>query len=129
MAAFSTFCLVVKGRPNAGGNRYVNEDTARSLNLTYASPNSFIIRADSKTKLASGGKGRKSVRIFSKKMYTTHAAVLDLRHMPQGAGTWPAYWMNGNDWPNGGEWDIIEVRRAYASSPSPCSRSVVVRRA
>mmetsp|Transcript_80169 Transcript_80169/g.120495 ORF Transcript_80169/g.120495 Transcript_80169/m.120495 type:complete len:206 (-) Transcript_80169:31-648(-) len=28
--------------------------------------------------------------------------------MPEGCGTWPAWWLVGPDWPNGGEIDIIE---------------------
>jgi len=28
--------------------------------------------------------------------------------MPQGCGTWPAYWLVGPNWPNSGEIDIIE---------------------
>jgi len=28
--------------------------------------------------------------------------------MPQGCGTWPAYWLVGPNWPNCGECDIIE---------------------
>lgn len=33
----------------------------------------------------------------------------DVRHMPQGCGTWPAIWEAGlNDWPNEGEVDILE---------------------
>ena len=42
------------------------------------------MRADSWTTLAPGGPGRNAVRIQSNKQYTTHVAVLDVRHMPQG---------------------------------------------
>lgn len=28
--------------------------------------------------------------------------------MPTGCGTWPAYWLCGDNWPNNGEIDIIE---------------------
>lgn len=31
----------------------------------------------------------------------------DIRHMPQGCGTWPAAWEVGDDWPNQGEVDIV----------------------
>lgn len=32
----------------------------------------------------------------------------DIRHMPQGCGTWPAAWeVNEEIWPNGGEVDIV----------------------
>ena len=63
------------------------------------------------------------------KTYTTHVAVcvtlcltspyrapflpsiilsFDVPHMPEGCGTWPAAWeTDGNDWPNGGEVDIV----------------------
>jgi hypothetical protein len=66
------------------------------------------MRADSWSKLKSGGKGRESVRINTKKMYTTYTSVIDVRHMPEGNGVWPAFWTVGADWPNGGELDIIE---------------------
>ena len=54
---------------------YVDEATAQSLNLTYATSNTFIIRADDTTVLSSGGPGRNSVRIRSNNQYTTHVAV------------------------------------------------------
>ncbi|KZV90798.1 glycoside hydrolase family 16 protein [Exidia glandulosa HHB12029] len=94
--------------PTHGRVQYVNKDTARKHNLTSTSAHSFVMRTDSKNKLSAGGPGRMSIRLESKKKYKTHVAVLDLRHMPQGAGTWPAYWMTGDNWPNLGELDIIE---------------------
>jgi hypothetical protein len=43
-----------------------------------------------------------------KNSFNSGLFVLDLEHMPQGCGTWPAFWMCGPNWPNGGEIDIIE---------------------
>jgi len=64
------------------------------------------MKADS-THIASG-RGRNSVRICTQKTYNRGLFVLDLNHMPYGCGTWPAWWMVGPNWPNGGEIDIIE---------------------
>ncbi|QRV78202.1 glycoside hydrolase family 16 protein [Ceratobasidium sp. AG-Ba] len=95
--------------PTHGRVNYVSQSTAISQNLTYASGNTFIMRADYKTKLSSSGAGRNAVRIQSNKQYTTHVEVADIRHMPQGCGTWPAYWTTDtNGWPSRGEIDIIE---------------------
>ncbi|KAB5591108.1 Endo-1,3(4)-beta-glucanase [Ceratobasidium theobromae] len=96
--------------PTHGRVNYVSQATAQSLNLTYASSNTFIIRADSTTVLSPSGPGRNSVRIISKKQWNTHVEIMDVRHMPQGCGTWPAYWTTSNtvDWPAAGEIDIIE---------------------
>ncbi|KZT36648.1 endo-1,3(4)-beta-glucanase [Sistotremastrum suecicum HHB10207 ss-3] len=95
--------------PTHGRVNYVDQATALSKNLTYASGNTFIIRADDTTTLSASGPGRNSVRIRSVNTYTTHVAVFDIRHMPQGCSTWPAAWeTNESDWPNGGEADIVE---------------------
>ncbi|KAB5591106.1 Endo-1,3(4)-beta-glucanase [Ceratobasidium theobromae] len=65
--------------------------TAQNLNLTFASSDTFIMRADSTTVLSTSGPGRNSVRIVSKKQWSTHVEIMDVRHMPQGCSTWPAY--------------------------------------
>jgi hypothetical protein len=54
---------------------YVDEATARSKNLTFASEDTFILRADFTTTLNASGPGRDSVRIRTNKAYTTHVAV------------------------------------------------------
>ncbi|EIN04087.1 glycoside hydrolase family 16 protein [Punctularia strigosozonata HHB-11173 SS5] len=94
--------------PTNGRVNYVDETTARAQNLTFASSDTFILRADDKTVLSASGPGRNSVRLLSNNAYTTHVAVFDLRHMPQGCGTWPAIWEVGPNWPNEGEVDILE---------------------
>ncbi|KAG9100553.1 hypothetical protein FRC06_003969 [Ceratobasidium sp. 370] len=95
--------------PTHGRVNYVDQTTAQRLNLTYASSSSFVMRADYTTTLSASGPGRNSVRIQSKKQWSTHLEIMDVRHMPQGCGSWPAYWTTDtNNWPANGEIDIIE---------------------
>ncbi|KAJ3521955.1 hypothetical protein NMY22_g12090 [Coprinellus aureogranulatus] len=95
--------------PTHGRVLYVDEKTSRRNNLTYAHRDSFVLRGDSETVLTQDGPGRPSSRIISKRRYTKHVVVIDLRHMPQGCGTWPAIWeVAKDDWPNKGEVDIVE---------------------
>jgi hypothetical protein len=95
--------------PTHGRVNYVDKDTSRKLNLTYACEDTFVLRADSTHVLDPKGPGRNSVRIISKKAYNKHVAIFDVRHMPQGCGTWPAIWeVKGPNWPTGGEIDIVE---------------------
>ncbi|KIJ62663.1 glycoside hydrolase family 16 protein [Hydnomerulius pinastri MD-312] len=94
--------------PTHGRVTYVDGPTAQRLNLTYATQDTFILRADYTTYLKPSDPGRKSVRIVSNKQYTTFTAVFDMRHMPEGCGTWPAVWTVGANWPNEGEIDIVE---------------------
>jgi len=95
--------------PTHGRVTYVDRATAIRENLTYASLDSFVLKTDAKAVLKPDGPGRNSVRIISKKAYTTHIAVFDVRHMPQGCATWPAIWeTKGLNWPTGGEVDILE---------------------
>ncbi|KAJ7289286.1 glycoside hydrolase family 16 protein [Mycena rebaudengoi] len=106
---YTSFDFQAIGDPTNGRVTYVNEATARSQNLTFASDNTFIMRADARTVLSASGPGRNSVRLRSKNVYTTHVAVFDMSHMPQGCGTWPAVWeTNEQNWPSGGETDIVE---------------------
>lgn len=61
--------------PTNGRVNYVDQATALSLNLTFTSDDTFIMRADSTTTLDPSGAGRNSVRIRSLNTYTTHVAV------------------------------------------------------
>ncbi|KAK1221539.1 hypothetical protein PQX77_015658 [Marasmius sp. AFHP31] len=86
--------------PTHGRVNYVDGNTARSQNLTFAGSDSFILRADFRTTLNPSGPGRNSVRLASKKTYTSGVMIFNMRHMPQGCGTWPAVWTVGSNWPN-----------------------------
>jgi hypothetical protein len=102
---------------------YVDQATAIAQNLTYAYDNTLILRADSKTVITDGG-GRNSVRIRSKKTYTTHVAVFDVRHMPTGCATWPAAWEVREDgWPNYGE---VSQCHIYVSHSLRCFQVDIV---
>ncbi|EJD00854.1 nucleophile-disabled Lam16a mutant holds Laminariheptaose in A cyclical conformation [Fomitiporia mediterranea MF3/22] len=95
--------------PTHGRVTYVDRHTALAENLTFARGDTFIMRADDKEVLSPTGPGRKSVRIRSRKTFTTHVVVFDIRHMPEGCGTWPAAWETLEaDWPDSGEVDVVE---------------------
>lgn len=50
---------------------------------------------------------RKCLRLIARNRF-------DIRHMPQGCGTWPAAWeTNEAIWPNGGEVDIVRSSSRY----------------
>ena len=52
---------------------------------------------------------RNSIRLEGLKRYNRGLFILDLRHIPSGCGTWPAFWMSDEDnWPVNGEIDIVE---------------------
>lgn len=86
----------------------MNQQAALDLNLTHATDESSILRVDSFTPNAIGG--RNSVRIESKKSYDHGLFVFDIIHTPYGCGTWPALWLvDGYNWPMNGEIDILEA--------------------
>ncbi|KAL1407922.1 hypothetical protein Q8F55_004717 [Vanrija albida] len=83
----------------------------KQLGLTWVTDsNQFGMRVESSYMVGEDERGRKSIRIQSNSAYGKGSMfVLDLEHMPQGCGTWPAYWSNGQGkWPQGGEIDFIE---------------------
>ncbi|KAI8972244.1 concanavalin A-like lectin/glucanase domain-containing protein [Trametes punicea] len=96
--------------PTHGAVNYLSQADSLNENLTYATENSFIMRADFQKIVPFGARGRDSVRISSLKAYDEAVVVLDLKHMPEGCGTWPAFWSLSEQgpWPEGGEIDIIE---------------------
>ncbi|KAJ7728148.1 glycoside hydrolase family 16 protein [Mycena maculata] len=91
---YDSFTFEAIPDPTAGRVNYVNQATAQSLNLTFASADTFILRADDTTVISdSSSVGRNSVRIRSSNAYTTHVAVWET---------------NESNWPAGGEVDIVE---------------------
>ncbi|KAI5461431.1 concanavalin A-like lectin/glucanase domain-containing protein [Mariannaea sp. PMI_226] len=99
--------------PASGFVHYVPQEQASSLNLTYASSNTAVLRVD--TSVGPGDKpdastGRFSVRVESKKTYNSGLFIFDIKHTPYGCGTWPALWLSDRwHWPAHGEIDVMEA--------------------
>lgn len=93
--------------PTHGHVRYESRSAAVERNLTYFGLDGLsYIHTDHSERAPSG---RRSVRISSKAHFTRGLFVLDVAHMPEGCGTWPAFWTTApTGWPDKGEIDILE---------------------
>lgn len=90
--------------------RYVDRKQAESLNLIHSTGSSVSIRVDNKTRVGYAPRGRKSVRLESKKGYDMGLFIFDIIHTPYGCGTWPALWLADTyNWPLNGEIDVLET--------------------
>lgn len=95
----------------------MDESTAKANKLAYVSNGVAYMKVDSTSNLGSG-QGRKSVRIASAKRYSGGLFIADIKHMPTGLATWPAFWTVGTNWPNHGEIDIIESTSSAPFEPT-----------
>jgi len=106
---FDDWTFFTANDPTHGYVNYVDKTQAMDEGLISTSPAMVYIRADSTNKAS--GRGRDSVRITTNTAWDNdedHLFVMDLAHMPAGCGDWPAWWLVGPNWPDGGEVDIIE---------------------
>jgi len=105
---FSGFDFWNQGDPTHGYVQYVDENTAQQRGYIAVDSNgTVLIRSDDKS--VASGSGRGSVRISSKAVFNQNTLfIFDYNHQPFGCGTWPAVWLCGPNWPNGGEIDIVE---------------------
>lgn len=93
--------------PTAGYVDYISLGEAQDRNLVDVDSNNRIILRSDSTNIAFG-RGRKSIRLSTKTTYNEGLFVWKVHHMPAGCGNWSALWTVGNDWPNGGEIDVVE---------------------
>jgi len=111
---FSKWNFFSNPDPTHGFTDYVDREDAFSSGLVNATADRVYMGVDAHSLVRMGGKrqGRRSVRIESKAVYNSGLFIIALDHLPTGCGTWPAFWMFGEDrhhpWPAWGEFDIIE---------------------
>ncbi|KAI0910652.1 concanavalin A-like lectin/glucanase domain-containing protein [Ustulina deusta] len=110
---FDNFDYFIGYDPAQGFVHYVPKEQATSLNLTYASESTAVLRVD--TSVGPGSEpdastGRFSVRVESKRQYDNGLFIFDVKHTPYGCGTWPALWLTDqSNWPDHGEIDVMEA--------------------
>jgi hypothetical protein len=105
---FSHFDFETLDDPTHGFVDYVRQSRAKYLGIIGTDAVSGAVRIGVESKAPAYGRGRASVRLSSRQVYTTGLFVIDVNHVPEGNGVWPAFWSFGPDWPNSGEIDIIE---------------------
>jgi hypothetical protein len=109
---FDNFDYFTGYDPTSGFVHYVPQAQAESLNLTYATSDTAVLKVDTSVGPESepnASTGRFSVRITSQKTYENGLFIFDVRHSPYGCGTWPALWLTDpSNWPEHGEIDVME---------------------
>ena len=108
MDFFDHFNFATYDDPTHGTVRYVNREEANETGLIYAAEDTPAFIGTDVTNVITDGSGRPSVRLESKARFNDGLFVIKLSHMPTGCGTWPAFWLVGDNWPTQGEIDIIE---------------------
>ncbi|KAI9624353.1 hypothetical protein H4Q26_016923 [Puccinia striiformis f. sp. tritici PST-130] len=100
--------------PTHGLVNYQRSEAAWNKGLVILQPSSMdknftsaIMKVDNYTFLTDR-QNRNSVRLTSKKSFRYGLVILDVMKMPFGCSTWPAFWTVGENWPHGGEIDIVE---------------------
>ncbi|EPQ52591.1 hypothetical protein GLOTRDRAFT_117397 [Gloeophyllum trabeum ATCC 11539] len=93
-----------------GDTTYLNQAEAQAAHLAYVDSNSghAFIRVDNTTNVPDQQK-RNTIEIFTHEFYPVGSVfILDAVHIPWGCSVWPSFWTRGENWPYGGEIDIIE---------------------
>ncbi|RKU40246.1 hypothetical protein DL546_002034 [Coniochaeta pulveracea] len=105
--------------PTNGHVQYADSSQANNEGLAGFSGGGVYLGVDHTSNVTTG---RPSTRVTSTATYTKGLFIADIAHMPAGTGQygscglWPAFWMFGPNWPNGGEIDILEGVNNQASN-------------
>ncbi|PCH43204.1 glycoside hydrolase family 16 protein [Wolfiporia cocos MD-104 SS10] len=92
-----------------GDVTYLNKSAATADKLAYVtSGGQAVIKVDNTSDVVYNDK-RDSVRITTADYYPAGSVILfDATHLPYGCSVWPGFWTKGENWPEGGEIDIVE---------------------
>jgi len=107
---FYTFYDGPDSEGSAGYNTYVSKEKAQELGIVgvmndSATNEEYVFMKSSPTDRGP----RSSIRLEGIRRFDRGLFILDLRHMPNGPGVWPAFWLTDEtNWPYNGEIDIVE---------------------
>ncbi|KAI0354210.1 hypothetical protein OH77DRAFT_1405538 [Trametes cingulata] len=89
---------------------WVDQANATQSQLAYVNgAGHAIIKVDNTTFVPYNYK-RNSVRITTQEYFPIGSVIVfDATHLPYGCSVWPSFWTKGENWPIGGEIDIIEA--------------------
>ena len=91
-------------RDCADRSSYQSQSAAQSAGIISETSSYVRFGADSTQNVASGARGRMSVRLESTTTYNRGLFVLDADHMPgEACGVWPSWFTYGPNWPANGE--------------------------
>ena len=99
---------------SAGFNTYVSQSKAEELGIVaiITEENEELVYLSS---APTEDGPRDSIRLEGKKRFERGLFILDVRHMPDGCGVWPAFWMTDEGaWPWNGEIDVLEGRSTFS---------------
>ncbi|KZT70709.1 glycoside hydrolase family 16 protein [Daedalea quercina L-15889] len=89
---------------------YVSQQNATAQKLAYVNDNGAAIIKVDNTSFVPWNQKRDSVRITTADYFELGSVlIMDASHIPYGCGIWPSFWTKGEQWPSGGEIDIVEA--------------------
>jgi hypothetical protein len=108
---FSKWDFWTDADPSNGAVQYLSREAAAAAGMLKEEADHAYFGVDMARQVEQGA-GRPSVRIQSKAAYNSGLFVAKINHAPTGCGTWPAFWLYGEDplhpWPTWGEYDVAE---------------------
>jgi Glycosyl hydrolases family 16 len=110
-AFFDGFDFFTDADPTEGHVKFIGKEDANNSGIAgfmsggFAN-NAVYLGVDA---VHEAPEGRRAIRVQSLKAFNHGLIIADIVHQPGGVcGSWPALWMVGPTWPEGGEIDIIE---------------------